>query len=230
MKNLHIFLTCIFAGSLLVASSVAAAPPASLKPGLTPELQQKLNNSAAAIERNKAAISQQHAVGAKKIPQEYVSDVADRSYKEKSLYVFISSSMPDAIVRRYIESSQEINKETIFVLRGFIGGMKEFGPTKAYVTKLLCGDLPPGSPGCKVATVDVNPNLFKMFGVDRVPTIVYVPAEQEKILCSTGDIPSKWFTSIGDANLMYHMSQIEKKEARIGALIKKFKVQYHDKN
>jgi conjugal transfer pilus assembly protein TrbC len=112
--------------------------------------------------------------------QEYVK--AEESQKPKGLseteriYIFISSSMPIPTLRTYALQIEEIGDKNItMVMRGFVGGMKKFGPTMKFCQQVLMLD-----PDCNVndceairAQIEIDPNLFRKFGIKEVPAIVY---------------------------------------------------------
>jgi len=112
--------------------------------------------------------------------QEYVKD--ERFQKSKGLletervYVFISSSMPMATLKTYaLEIEQIGDKNITMAMRGFVGGMAKFGPTMEFCQQVLMVD-----PDCNVndceairAQIEIDPNLFRKFGINQVPTIVY---------------------------------------------------------
>jgi type-F conjugative transfer system pilin assembly protein TrbC len=112
--------------------------------------------------------------------QEYVKD--EHSQKSRGLleteriYIFISSSMPIATLKTYaLEIEQIGDKNITMVMRGFVGGMAKFGPTMEFCQKVLMLD-----PDCNVndceairAQIEIDPNLFRKFGIKEVPAIVY---------------------------------------------------------
>lgn len=112
--------------------------------------------------------------------QEYVKDKHSQNPKGLSeterIYVFISSSMPMATLKTYaLEIEQIGDKNITMVMRGFVGGMAKFGPTMEFCQQILMVD-----PDCNVndceairAQIEIDPNLFRKFGIKQVPAIVY---------------------------------------------------------
>lgn len=148
--------------------------------------------------------------GAQNLEAYGVQKVND-DYRDKELLIFISSSMPGGIVRRYIEQTEGIEDSVVFVLRGFVEGIEKFRPTMDYVVRILCEDSEPGSPDCLAAVIDVNPGLFETFGVDSVPAFLFVPEGSESLSeCGASKTPGTWWLSYGDANLAYHLARMEK--------------------
>jgi len=92
------------------------------------------------------------------------------------VYIFISSSMPIPTLKTYALQIEAIGDKNItMVMRGFIGGMEKFGPTMKFCQQVLMVD-----PDCQLndceairAQIEIDPNLFKKFGIKEVPAIVY---------------------------------------------------------
>jgi type-F conjugative transfer system pilin assembly protein TrbC len=92
------------------------------------------------------------------------------------IYIFISSSMPIPTLKTYALQIEQIGDKNItMVMRGFIGGMEKFSPTMEFCQKVLMVD-----PDCNVndceairAQIEIDPNLFRKFGIKEVPAIVY---------------------------------------------------------
>lgn len=154
------------------------------------------------------------------------------TYRNKRLYIFISSSMPDEVIRRYMESSKAIPDRTVFVLRGFIGGISKFKPTIHYINRILCGDATPGSASCLKAVIDINPNLFREFKIEMVPAILFLPFGE--IPCECGgcseNTEKSGYVSFGDASLVYHLAKIQEKSGltEIDDLIRDLRNSYYD--
>ena len=138
---------------------------------------------------------------------------ASADYTDVHLLVFISSSMPEETIRSYMEAVGEINRWTVFVLRGFVDDETSIMPTLKWVQKILCNGEKPGSPSCIARTVDVNPVLFRTFGIEMVPAFVVI--EEGTIeSCSPDAFQGKFFVSYGDADLTYHLSRASKKGSK----------------
>lgn len=55
---------------------------------------------------------------------------------KETLFIIISSSMPEADIREYFKRL-EGKGGVIFILRGLVGSEKRFGPTKEYLEKIV---------------------------------------------------------------------------------------------
>ena len=146
------------------------------------------------------------------------------------IYLFISSSVPEATLRTYIEQIAELKDPNIVVLmRGFIGGMKYMGPTLKFMGKLLEKD-----PSCELSCglygvdVEVDPLLFRRYGILQVPAIVYVsdievlgPGSEGLKRNAKVDRAYEFY---GDAALSYSLKRIneEAKSATLAAVIEEF--------
>jgi len=110
--------------------------------------------------------------------QEKVQNFIDMN-KEKSQYeglhliVFLSSSMPAATVRNYVDTLGDI-PGTVFIMRGFIGNdTSKIMPTVKWLKGFKCnGDNE--NAVCIKAPMDINPMPFRWLNISQVPAIAYV--------------------------------------------------------
>lgn len=106
---------------------------------------------------------------------------------DPSIYIFISASVPSATLENYAETVRALNGDGIMVLNGTIGDPKEIMPTVDFVTKLSCGktikELQKDQ-SCDMARVDINPLLFRLFGVKEVPAIVWSDVSYTELIGS----------------------------------------------
>lgn len=154
-----------------------------------------------------------------------------RLLPNERIYLFISSSVPETTLRTYIEQIAELNDPNVVVLmRGFIGGMKYMGPTLKFMGKLLEKDPSCGlSCGLYGVNVEVDPLLFRRYGILQVPAVVYVPDIEVLGPGSEGlgrnAKVARAYAFYGDAALAYSLKRIneEAKSATLAAVIKEFK-------
>ena len=151
------------------------------------------------------------------------------------IYIFVSSSMPLETLRAYVGDVSGLKDDSIvFVMRGFIGGMKFIRPTIDFIAKALVTDkhCDLGKQKCEVYNVnfEIDPLLFRKYGITRVPAFVYVPhIEVEDSERSEGSAEnarvSDFFTLYGDAFFEYILETFQKEieSASIGNLINAFK-------
>jgi type-F conjugative transfer system pilin assembly protein TrbC len=151
--------------------------------------------------------------------------------EDERLYIFVSSSMPVAVVRQYAADVAKLgDKKISLVLRGFIGGMSKIAPTVNFVSDVLKKNSfceLSESIKCEMlkAEVIVDPLLYRRYGITQVPSFVYVkgikssnPDMSEgdlKNLSTLGDV----YKVAGDASLKYVLSKIAD-EAQSGQLDK----------
>ena len=149
---------------------------------------------------------------------------------DERIYIFVSSSMPESTLRNYardIERSGDPN--IVMVMRGFVGGMRLFGPSKEFIGRMLLKD-----PGCESncssynASVVIDPNLYRRFRPEVVPAVVYArgvkPSDPDR---SEGDptnvkkpSDNSWLMLYGDASLGYMFKRINEQahSPALGAL------------
>ena len=160
-----------------------------------------------------------------------VTDKRERLSPNERIYLFISSSVPEATLRTYIKQIAGLRDSNVMVLmRGFIGGMKYMGPTLKFIGKLLEKDPSCGlSCGLYGVNVEVDPLLFRRYGIVRVPAVVYVPDIEVLGPGSEGlnrnAKVGRSYAFYGDAALSYSLKRLneEAKSASLAAVIKELK-------
>lgn len=96
---------------------------------------------------------------------------------DEVIYIFVSSSMPDEVIKAYLSSSEKIIGNVSFILRGGVGGLTYLRPTVEWVVNLLkkdssCNFL---QEECEMYEREflIDPFLFRKYEVKAVPCIVY---------------------------------------------------------
>lgn len=94
---------------------------------------------------------------------------AGQIFTDQYLYIFMSSSVPLPIWRAYAKNINKMKQNhIIMVLRGCIGGCRNFLKTNNFVTEVL------DDHGKKlIAPIVLDPYLFQYYGVKRVPEFVF---------------------------------------------------------
>lgn len=160
------------------------------------------------------------------------SEHADGSYQSKRIFIFISSAMPDQVIRNYLAASAPILNETVLLLRGFVGGISRIKPTLNYISRILCGESPAGSSDCLTGVIDINPALFRDLGIDRVPAVAYLPDGPASSGCDATESSGQpeGIISHGDASLPWHLDKIQKaaNDRNLKSLIRKLGGSYYD--
>ncbi len=160
-----------------------------------------------------------------------MSQRRERLLLNERIYLFISSSVPKATLRTYIEQITEVKDPNIVVvMRGFISGMKYMGPTLKFIGKLLEKDPSCGlSCGLYGVSLEVDPLLFRRYGILQVPAVVYVPDIEVLGPGSEGLVRNakvnRSYAFYGDVALSYSLKRIneEAKSASLAAVIEEFK-------
>ena len=94
------------------------------------------------------------------------------------VYIFISESVPEDTLRVYAKDIAKLPHEKSFlVMRGFVGGMKNFKPTIDFIQRIRLKKKSCDfkSIQCEQEPVEVliDPLLYEKFKINRVPAIVY---------------------------------------------------------
>jgi conjugal transfer pilus assembly protein TrbC len=121
----------------------------------------------------------------------------------ETVYVFLSSSMPDQAVHTYISRAALYGEGGIVpVFYGFPGGLANKVQAGSYFAHmmqkdLVCKDRPGSQCSHYKVRMLINPDVFKKFGVSVVPTVVFATAK------------SSWRME-GDMSLGYMLSRMNK--------------------
>lgn len=158
--------------------------------------------------------------------QSGISDLMEKHYPEftkkknnlltddERVYVFVSSSVPEQTLRAYASDLQKLGKNAFMVLRGAIGGLKYLSPTAKWALSVL-----KKNPYCEgkcetfATKIVIDPFLFRKYGINEVPAIVYAKGIQNTEGLSEGLITDKNFylVSYGDVALSYHLKMMYEK-------------------
>ena len=139
---------------------------------------------------------------------------------DERVYLFISSAMPLQTVRNYAASVARLSDPNVtLVMRGFVEGMTKIQPTISFIASVLQRDAScnPAGGECEMlpAGLAVDPLLFRRYGIDRVPAVVYVRGvKADDAALSEGDAKNTSIaenhTVYGDASLEYLLEQIQR--------------------
>lgn len=151
---------------------------------------------------------------------------------DERIYVFVSASVPLETLRNYaadIAGSGEPN--LVMVLRGFVGGARQIGPTARFTEQILRTDPacdPQGATPCAARSVPilVDSLLFRRYGIERVPAVVYARGVAVLDAGQSEGRPEnaragEHFAVYGDAGLPYvlELIQREAKSPGLAALL-----------
>jgi len=143
------------------------------------------------------------------IAKEHISTIESKSQNDfyfnskETIYIFVSSSMPEITIKNYLESTKYIQNNVVFVMQGAIGGMQKIKPTLLWIKELI---------GEKYANVKIiiEPRISKRFSIERVPAILYT--EQDIINTQAEDV-SDTYIFYGDMPVAYSLKKmLEKKQ------------------
>jgi len=118
---------------------------------------------------------------------------------DEVIYVFVSSSMPAEVIRRYVAESEKIDGKVYFVLRGGVEGLTYIRPTVKWIAEMLKKDKNCDlrsfleGEGCDMYEREfwIQPLLFRQFKIDKVPAVVYVNEGKEVGVVSPGAVSLK---------------------------------------
>ncbi len=121
--------------------------------------------------------------------------------RDERIYILVSSSMPLQTIRNYVKDIAAFSDPNIvIVMRGFVNGMKKIMPTLDFIQQAVVKDL-----GCDFrktqceaysASIQIDPLVFRRFGIESVPAFVY--ARNVQMLDPTLSAGAGENTKIGD--------------------------------
>jgi len=149
--------------------------------------------------------------------------------QDERVYVFVSSSMPQSVLRTYAEDIARLGDHRFqMVMRGFVGGVGQMVPTTNFVAEILKKDTGcalKSDVQCEMKPVNflIDPLLFDRYDINQVPAFVYVkglnmnnPGGSEGFGSNIGS-PGEHLKLAGDASLGYVLSRFAgEKEASAG--------------
>lgn len=140
---------------------------------------------------------------------------------DNKFFVFISESMPKETLKKYADDLKRL-KTGYMILNGTVGDPKSFKPTINFILEFACGitmnDLTTENKCNDIPRVDINPLLFRIFRIDKVPAFVYSDlsylalmgmAEKNKIN------EEDYVVLYGDVSVDYAIDKISKHKPQI---------------
>lgn len=116
------------------------------------------------------------------------------------LLVFVSLSMPEPIIKQYLEQAAEYGAKV--VLKGTLDGKLQFQGTQAALIKLKPRSMP---------RIDINPKAYKQFSITRVPAIVLAKNLPNQPLSDDGCAPPANFLAVtGEVSVPYALNLFKK--------------------
>jgi hypothetical protein len=142
------------------------------------------SEAALAIERQAQAKRLRQALGLE--PDETEALAKAKPVEAGDVWVpvlFVSSSMPVAILRSYAAQLERVHG--VLAFRGMPGGLRQVGPMAKLSAQILRLDPGCEGPSCAMRNVQliVDPILFRMHGVARVPALAMVPGDPLQAYC-----------------------------------------------
>lgn len=126
------------------------------------------------------------------------------------LVLFVSSSMPLPTLRAYARDLAQVGG--VMAIRGGVGGLKEIQPTLSLIQSIL--SVKAGCQGvCKMwgTEIVIDPMLFRLYGVNKVPALIYQPDMKIAAYCDGLEQVQKASGIVyGDASLMGMLDELYK--------------------
>jgi len=133
---------------------------------------------------------------------------SSHAYDKKHLLFFVSSSIPEERLKEYV-TLFDGNPYVAFVLRGPVGNATKIMPTIKWMSDIFCkkGNLLSANNECNQIPLDINPKLYKLFGINRVPALVYLP--DPTVLYREEVKEDDYYVYYGGISPVYALEQIQ---------------------
>nr|WP_313802711.1 TrbC family F-type conjugative pilus assembly protein [Sphingobium sp.] len=166
----------------------------------------------AALEAGRADVAREREAMAKRLGQALGLDAPDTTALARAVappakaawvpVLFVSSSMPVAILRTY--AGQLERAHGVLAFRGMPGGLTRVAPMAKLSAEILRLDPGCEGPACAMSNVQliVDPIVFRQHGIVRVPALAMIPGDPTQPYCEReDDSPRSHNIVYGDAAL-----------------------------
>ncbi|CSX10060.1 conjugal transfer protein TrbC [Citrobacter freundii] len=248
MKNSHIILL-----ACLATFGVYATGNTPLSINITPEMMQAANKANEQSiqhlnsEQNKVARqfaaniaelskSEEFKARQKAVSSQVLSAAGLQKTPEKEdgprlagnqLVMFVSSSMPLVTLRKYAHDLAKVGG--VMVMRGTVGGISKMVETTTLTRNILVADPSCTGAKCKMWGTEmlIDPMLFRIYGVNKVPALIYQPDMHIQSYCDGLEGVNKASTIVyGDASVRALLERINtiQPDEKIKKIITKLEV------
>lgn len=124
------------------------------------------------------------------------------------IYIFVSSSMPDELVKTYLGYAEKSNGAIRLALRGFVKGPEKIGPTQDWVRRMITK-----KDGTEYkAGIEINPQIQAEYGINQVPAVLYIADYNPINDAHTGQFKKSddFWVVYGGVDFIYALEQIQK--------------------
>lgn len=209
MKYLPVILMCVLNFSASVYAEELSDPIARTNRAIEDAIRQAKTDQQknGTVKSFPVEISKSKAVDPIKLAEQYKQ--TDNSFKKAhDLLIFISTSMP----RKTLEMiGQQANKAGAVVV---VRGLRDRLSTPGALSNFMNYVEPLVSAG---AEVQINPELFKRYDIQVVPTFVLAKQSEG---CGNDQCPIDAYKLVGDVSLDYVLEEWVKKNSAVSSLAK----------
>lgn len=153
------------------------------------------------------------------VAKEHINTIESKSQNDfyfnskETIYIFISSSMPEITIKNYLKSTKHIQNNVVFVMQGAIGGMQKIKPTLIWIKELIGKEY-------VNAKIIIEPRISKRFSIERVPAILYT---EQNIINTQAEDVSDTYIFYGDMPIAYALKKmlLKKQNNFLASIVKK---------
>lgn len=144
------------------------------------------------------------------------------------IFIYVSSSMPEQLVKTYLEYADKSKGVIRIALRGFVGGAQKIGPTQEWVRRMVTKE--DGESTYKTG-IEINPQLQKEYSISQVPAVLYIKDYSMINEAHTGEVKKSddFWIAYGAVDLLYALEEIQKdsKSKTLPVLIKNLRGDFY---
>lgn len=200
----RVVITLLFVGTVMIASAQEpAALPNSIAPAvraqvesakgefhIDPAIREQAQQAYQATQTDEYRQRMNAAIEAvfPQSPVGYTDEAETGIRSGDRLYLFVSRSVPLTTLRRYAEALED-TPGAIMLVRGFVDGGTRIRPTLEFIASILRKDEHCTGADCEMrkVAVQVDPVLFRRYGIHEAPAMVVVEGLVTDGSCSEGN-------------------------------------------
>lgn len=120
----------------------------------------------------------------------------------EKIFIIISSSIPEHILKNYFEMLQNVNTDVTFVLRGTIGGVKKIMPTLNWIKKVTTKK----DNSRYEYNIIIEPRISTKYNIEKVPALLYIKNYDEFYI--QRDTDEMYYIHYGAVDVDYALEKI----------------------
>lgn len=138
---------------------------------------------------------------------------------DEKIFIIISSSMSDAVIKNYFNSLENVSSDISFILRGVVGNdIRYFMPTQQFLAKSLSKSSKStisSDDEFYNVNIEINPKITRRFKIDKVPAVLYIKNYNSAVqdfqnFINESDENENYYIAYGEVEVGYALREINK--------------------